>query len=183
MDYPILIEEKEAGRLSVRREGLYTVFEARLPASGELTRLWVVGGGESACLGLMEPRKEERYLYRRLSGAAMRGFPPQIEYAATAEPVRIWEPTVEAATAEPPEETENGGDDGRLPASTGPPEPPDRPEETPSDGLLWFTRPDGSLTAFDGAGSLIALPVSLRCRGPGLRLRTIGGREYMVFRY
>jgi len=71
-----------AGTLRRRREGLYTVFEARLPPSGELTRLTVCGGGARCCLGVMEPRGDGRFLLRRYSRAALRRLPAVIEYAA-----------------------------------------------------------------------------------------------------
>ena len=56
MSYPILVSGEKAGELEIRTEGLYTVFEARLPASEDLTRLWVAGERQSRYLGLMEPK-------------------------------------------------------------------------------------------------------------------------------
>ena len=57
MDIP---DHKSGGRRagSVERDGLYTVFEGscRRPTRSGLVRLWVHGGGESAYLGVMEPR-------------------------------------------------------------------------------------------------------------------------------
>ena len=174
MDYPILIEGQEAGRLSVRQEGLYTVFEASLPPRPGLTRLWVAGEGRSVYLGLMEPGAEGLRLCRRLSAAAMRDFPPTIAYAAIEEPV--FRPVQPSAA---PEEAEEAEAEPEKP----PPLPAVPPPAQPGEGLTWFSRPDGSLTAFDGYSGLLALPARLRRRGPGLRLVWIDGREYMVFRY
>ena len=179
MEVPIRISGETAGLLTVCREGLYTVFEARLPPSGELTRLWVAGGGESAYLGLMEPGEDSLYLNRRLSASAMRSFPREIEYAATEEPQaqRAGETEKEEeADRQPREEV-------KSPPIAVPPEEsvPEEPEPNGS-GLRWFSRPDGSLAAFDGYGSLLALPADLRRREPGARLMRIHGRDYMVFR-
>ena len=79
MDYPILIEGERAGTLRAWQDGLYTAFEARLASRRELTRLYLIGGGESRCLGLMEPRPEGLVLRRRLSRAQL---PPCIEFAS-----------------------------------------------------------------------------------------------------
>ncbi len=156
MVYPIQGYAPEEGWLRLERAGLYTLLEARLPASGQLTRLWAVGrGGDRAYLGLLVPEGDGLYLRRRLSAAEMKKFPAELAYASTREP--------EAETA----------------AETGP-EP--EPEEAGEDGLLWFARPDGSLTAFNGRGILLALPAQLRRTPPGVRLARIEGRDYLIFR-
>ena len=90
MEYPIVEKGKEIGRLLARREGLYTVFEARLPPRTELTRLYLCGKGESRLLGVMEPRPGGCVLCRRLS---RRELPDAVEYAST------------EAVAAPPEES------------------------------------------------------------------------------
>ena len=56
MEYPILIEGKRAGTLRAWQDGLYTAFEARLPPRRELTRLYLIGGGESRWPGSL-PKK------------------------------------------------------------------------------------------------------------------------------
>ena len=61
------------------------------------------------------------------------------------------------------------------------PYPAPIPDETQE--LLWFRRPDGSLSAFDGVSVLLALPTTLAGRAPGAVIRKIGGENYMVFRY
>ena len=57
------------------------------------------------------------------------------------------------------------------------------PAEPPEDGLLWYSRPDGSLVAFDGISSLVALPAEPGARLPRAAERVIEGKKYLVFRY
>ena len=55
------------------------------------------------------------------------------------------------------------------------------PEDT--DGLYWYSSPDGALVCFDGAQNLIALPPSdARNPGRGGVLRRVEGRDYLVYR-
>ena len=56
LEYPIYIEGRESGTLSETTEGLYTVFRADCPKRNGMIRLWLHGGGQSACLGLLAPR-------------------------------------------------------------------------------------------------------------------------------
>ena len=56
------------------------------------------------------------------------------------------------------------------------------PAEPPEEGLLWYSRADGSLTAFDGISSLLALPSELRAPDAHTAERVIEGRRYLVFR-
>ena len=57
------------------------------------------------------------------------------------------------------------------------------PAEVPEEGLLWYSRGDGSLTAFDGISSLLALPAELRTPDDRAAERVIEGKKYLVFRY
>ncbi len=81
MEYPVIIDGKRAGTLKVFRQGLYTVYRARVEKGTELLRLSVYGQGREGRLGLMEPCGEGMYLERRLSDAGQRDFPRRIEYA------------------------------------------------------------------------------------------------------
>lgn len=57
------------------------------------------------------------------------------------------------------------------------------PAEPPEEGLLWYRRADGSLTAFDGISSLLAIPAELHAPAPRAAERVIEGKKYLVFRY
>ena len=150
MELPIYIDGKAVGRLEIRAEGLYTVFESRLPKQEGLRRLYVVGGGERACLGLPRPEGEELVLKRRLSRLEREKLPKKPEYADLGE--------------------------GSAPN----PDPAPAADPGPSAGG-WERGPDGFLR--DPGRRLLALPCDLRGRKPGLRLESIDGREYLLFRY
>ena len=82
MNIPIFDGGTVIGRLALRREGLYTVLEAFLPAQKGLRRLWVAGGGKSADLGLCEPREDGLHFRRAYSRAALAALPSPLERAA-----------------------------------------------------------------------------------------------------
>lgn len=160
--YPLLVEGRELGQLSVTRRGAMTLFEAETEDPGALLRLSVYGGGREGYLGVMSPAGEGRVALRRqLSRAALRGFPEQIEYAAPA--------------GEAPAGPES------APEPEGAPEPGPEPEG--ADGLVWYSSPDGTLSAHDGRRLLVALPAD-DARVPawaGDVVRLINGRKYVVF--
>ena len=166
MEYPIFLGGERAGTLFERAEGLYTVFKAQLPGQpARLLRLWVHGEGESACLGVPEPKEGGLFLTRRLTALERGRFPKTIAFASEEESYhnnKSAEPAGEAALDRCP-----------WPAPVS--------EETGD--LLWLRRTDGSLTAHDGVSSLLALPAALKSTPPGAVLRVIEGREYLVFRY
>lgn len=55
-------------------------------------------------------------------------------------------------------------------------------EPETDDGLLWFSTPQGTLTTFDGAQSLVAIPAdNAKLSHISGLLRVINGREYIVF--
>ena len=152
--YPLLIDGRESGELRVTRRGALTLFEAEAEDGGGILRLSVYGGGREGYLGVMSPSGEGRVALRRqLSRAALRDFPEQIEYAAPA---------------------------GAAPAVT---EPEPGPDEGPEGGLIWYSSPDGTLSAHDGRRLLVALPAD-DARVPawaGDVVRSINGRKYVVF--
>lgn len=154
--YPLLIDGRERGTLRVARRGALTLFEAEAEDPGGLLRLSVYGGGREGYLGVMSPAGEGRVALRRqLSRAALRGFPEEIEYAAPA---------------------------GAAPAVPEP-EPEKAPEPESADGLVWYSSPDGTLSAHDGRRLLVALPAD-DARVPawaGDVVRRINGRKYVVF--
>ena len=79
MEYPIELQSGLSGTLTETAEGLYTVFHADCPRQGGLVRLWLHGGGQSACLGLLSPDGERLTLTRRLSRRARSAYPRVIE--------------------------------------------------------------------------------------------------------
>lgn len=194
MEHPIIIDGNAAGSLTVTEDGLFTVFEATLPGYGELLRLSVYGGGREGYLGVMQPWSGGLYLRRRLSRSELRRMPETIEYAAPAglctpaEGGRAAEGNTDGASAKAEAESVHLSDEPRADSAGGEAEAAaehDAPaaENSGEDGLLWFSRPDGTLTAFDGRGSIVAIPAELRRDAPGAVIKKINGRIYMLFRY
>lgn len=118
MELPIYIGGREAGRLHVAQEGLYTRLTADCAPGEGLLRLWLHGGGRSVYLGLLVPEGGRLRLTKRLSRAAL---PPELAYAADSEqglpapespePPSAPEASVEAAPEAP---TEGGAAQRRL---------------------------------------------------------------------
>ena len=182
MEYPLIIDGLEQGKIRVQNEGLYTVFEAELADVHEgLYRIWLHGDGESAYLGLMQPWSGGMYLRRKLSRSEQRHFPKQPEYASNANGESLHNINGVGSS--------KCGDnaDGKLGSHNAETAAPSGHEgskaQEAGDELLWFKRPDGSLVSFDGESQLVALPVQLRHESTGAVLRRIEGREYMIFRY
>lgn len=172
MEYPLMIDGKRAGTLSVEEDGLFTVFEAAADTTDRLVRLSVYGGGAEGYLGVMQPWSGGMYLRRRLTRRELAAMPQNIEYAAPAGQCTAPENTVHADNAEsvidvdePPQCTEDDA--------------PTAPEAE----LMWFRRPDGTLTAFDGVAVIVAIPAELRHPVPHAVLKELDGRTYMLFRY
>ena len=161
--WPVMFGGREIGSLRAHARGAMTVFEAEASDPGGVLRLSVYGGGREGYLGGMSPAGDGRVALRRsLSRAALRGFPERIEYAA---------PSGEAAPAPKPEKP--------APEPVSEPEP----EPEPEDGLIWYSSPDGTLSAHDGRRLLVALPAD-DARVPawaGDVVRYINGRKYVVF--
>lgn len=156
MDYPLFIHGSEAGCVRFRREGLYTVLEAECFQRCEgLVRLWLHGGGESCYLGIMQPQGEGMLLRKKYSRHELLSLPQTIQYASDEEVLHSTRSTA--------------------------PEP--EPAQEREEDCLWFRGRGGSLIAQDSGGLLIAIPEELRSTRPGLKLRTIEGKKYIIFRY
>lgn len=171
-----MIGGERAGTLTVTVEGLFTVFEATANATGGLVRLAVYGAGEEGYLGVMQPWSEGLYLRRRMTRRELAAMPRNIEYAA---------PVGEGGRHEEARKEETS-----VPVALAEVSPVEAAEEVSEevsgerdDELLWFTRPDGTLTAFDGKSSLVAIPAELRRNEPRTVLKELNGRTYMLFRY
>lgn len=103
-EYNITDGERIVGRLCLRRDGLYTLLEARAEAGGDITRLYVCGGGSCTCLGVMLPEGGRVTLRRRLSKLELRALPQPIEGVSIRPPEEKAPPSpapaAEAAVAE-----------------------------------------------------------------------------------
>ena len=67
--FPLLLDGRAAGELTVEREALYTWFDARCRLPGEgLWCAWAVGQEGSLRLGVLEPMGQEAVIRRRFSG-------------------------------------------------------------------------------------------------------------------
>jgi len=194
--YPIILNGETVGELTAEPRGAMTEFRARCPDRGELVRLSVYGDGAEGYLGVMMPENGALTLCRRLSRAAMEGFPAEIRYAgASGEPLSPQSPTPAAEQSEEPPEQPTEA----LPEqSREPPAPqPHGEEEAPvtDDGgmyklgsvtsLVWRREGKDALrTELENGWVLYAVPLDT----PGLpsdriwQIREIEGREYAVLR-
>lgn len=166
MEYPLYIRGQRRGELSVERDGLFTALEIWAESMEGMLRVSVYGEGREGYLGILQPRCGKLWLRKKLSRREMAALPEKIEYAAEA---GLKRPGEAAAAPEPPAK--------EKPTAS----PASHAEQ--EDELLWFTRPDGTLRAFDGKHTIVAIPAKLRREIPGAVLKRIGGREYMLFRY
>jgi len=196
MTIMVYINQEPAGTLTVSRDGLYTVLEAEAAGRDGLVRLWAHGSGKSAYLGLMQPWDDGLRLRRRLSRRELAAFPDPIEFISDRErdgeeeqseqdtkdlhnEVNINNDPEKDAQAEAAEDENAESEQNTETDYASCPWPAPLPE----DGLLWYSRSDGTLTAFDGISSLLALPAELRTPGAGTVERVIEGKKYLVFRY
>lgn len=65
--FPILLDSRPAGELSVEQEGLYTCFTARCPLPPGLWCAWAVGDRGELRLGVLEPSGNQGVIRRRFS--------------------------------------------------------------------------------------------------------------------
>ena len=174
MTIPILIEGRERGTLQIRPEGAYTRFEARCALLPGLQRLYVFGGGRSACLGVLVPEDGALTLRQKLSRAAMKDFPAPIESAAAhLKSIQEEEEYNAAALLKTASHLKSIQEDKEHNAAA----------LLKTAALLkWEEREDGSLVGTADGVRLVALPCALRRVPPGVDLREIGGRTYLVFR-
>ena len=96
--YPLMLEGKPTGELSVQREGLYTSFHARCPLPEGLWCAWAVGDRGELRLGILEPGEGQGTIRRRVSrqltgplGRLLRG---EVRPAEVREP-EVWESAAE----------------------------------------------------------------------------------------
>lgn len=92
--FPVLLDGRPNGELSVEQEGLYTCFSARCPLSEGLWCAWAVGEQGELRLGVLEPEGRQGCIRRRFSrrltaplGRLLRG---ELRPAGAKEP-EVWE--------------------------------------------------------------------------------------------
>ena len=196
MDIPIIVSGKETGRLSVGREGPYTLFQGCCEDNGEVLRLSVYGGGREGRLGVMAPGEGGLTLRRKLSRAAMAAFPDTIEYAGPSgqAPAQAAAPASGAApgaaasaedrpaqetpSAPPREASFSAGEGG-----SGLPGEPTPEQQTDGAGLLWYSAGDGSLFTTWAGRHYRAIPMAAHGLPESLMVerRIIEGVEYAIF--
>ena len=151
-NYPIIIDGRETGRISVDREGLFWCFEANSEMCDGIIRLSVYGDGQEGYLGVMEPRGNGLRLRKKLSRAGLTAFPKTISHGG-----RQGEPQTVLSADEPAESSElisdeppceeapaDGGEDchedsGDEDCGQAPPyeKPPPEPEPEAASPLIW----------------------------------------------
>ena len=203
MSILLTIHQQSAGTVTISQEGLYTVLEARAPEAEGFVRLWAHGGGKSAYLGLMQPTESGLVLRRRLSRRELAAFPQPIETVSDREQdaedshkivanneINITNDIQQAVSEESAVISREAGESTRETNTANGLHKNETdcrscpwPAELPEEGLLWYSRADGSLTAFDGISSLLALPAELRAPDARAVERVIEGRRYLIFRY
>ena len=194
-EVPLYIHERKAGCLRIAQDGLYTRFEAELPGrAAELVRLWAHGERRDAYLGVMQPKDGGLWLSRKLSRRELAAFPEPIVFVSNRENELtendLHNTDSENIKTEKEAEPADTGDEAEASAADESRQTPAQtdyhtcpwPAEPPEEGLLWYSRPDGSLVSFDGISTLLALPAELRAPAPGAAERVIEGKKYLVFR-
>lgn len=182
MEYEVKHNNRTVGTLRAEREGLMTVFEARTRRLEGVQRLWVCGEDKCAYLGVLIPAGTELCLRRKLSRRDMTAFPEKILYAATAEPKYAVRPGRDTPEGKPTPAAEGTKPDKETApkAASEPEKKPAVPQKTRE--LVWERASMGTLVACCGGVVYTAIPATLRRAAPGVRLETINGREYIVFR-
>ncbi len=203
MEIPVYENENLVGTLLVSAQGLYTVFEVRLPparAGTAIGRTSPEAASESAaeqCSAPWQKRADTGAPLTRLwLGGGTEGFaslgllePGRGERRLRRKLSRLemeklppapWLALVLPAGESPQEEG--------LPRARGRGRTPSRErrlrDEDPSAAhseFAWTPCPDGSLV--DPTRRLLALPCALRQEGAGLRIICIDGKDYLVFHY
>ena len=68
--YPLILDGAQAGTVTVRREGGWTVFDVQCAAAEGVKRVSVYGGGAEGYLGVLAPEDGALTLHRRFSRSA-----------------------------------------------------------------------------------------------------------------
>lgn len=181
MEIPIVVNARTIGQLEIRREGAYTCFDGRCEDTGELLRLSVYGGGKEGVLGVMAPEKGALALHRRLSRAALRGFPETPEYAAPAG--QGGGAANEAQREEPRQEEPRKASSPAAPEQAAEGKPGSGAEK--GTDLLWYATGDGSLITTWQGKRYRAIPMAAHglSREGMVEQRRIEGVDYAVYEF
>ena len=199
--YPVLIEGRERGRLTVTKQGLMTVFEAECEDAGGVLRLSVYGEREGY-LGVMVPDEDGALrLKKSLSRSALMPFPKKISHAAksgmaieearpeTKEKIQSFgivyeeEPPEEVETPEIIEEPFDLQEESKSEPESEATAELELPKAEGGD-IIWQRGADGALASTDVEGiRRIAVPAREGAKpiGRSYELKTIEGAEYIVF--
>lgn len=179
-EYPVIVNGQNTGTLSVSKDGIMTVFDARCKDSGELLRLSVYGDKE-AYLGVMAPDGGgEVHLHKRLSRAALADFPETIRYAAPAG-MKVPEDAVKPEEEELPEEP--APEPEPEPESVMPPDDCKTSEVEERPQVHWRHGAGGALVGTDSDRRYLAIPIKAGVIpvGGDYERRMIDDTEYAVF--
>lgn len=80
-EYPVIINGKTTGKLTVSRHNNRIVFSAVCALCSGVTRLSAYGGGKEIYLGVMQPENGQLRLKRAFTPNEMKGFPACITHA------------------------------------------------------------------------------------------------------
>ncbi len=194
MEIPILIHGRESGRLQIRQEGPYTVFEGRCEDPGGIMRLSVYGQGREGRLGVMLPESGGLVIRKRLSRAALRDFPGEMEYAAPSGETPPEKEETPPQESEAPE-TESGAAEAEGAPPSADARLPEVPPNEETQGaaaaqetgegteLLWYTAGDGSLFTTWRGKRYRAVPLAAYGLPERqiLERRSIQGIDYAIF--
>ena len=169
MEIPVMENGERAGTLRVSAQGLYTLFEARLPPTAALSRLWLLGkNGNAVSLGLLAPGPSGRVFSRRLSRLECSRLP--------AAPVRA----LVLPSGEKPRPS-GKAEEGRPQSSPREDRKTNAGPRVSKAESAWRNLPDGSM--IDRNRRLLALPWAGEKLPCGVRKILRNGKEYWVFRY
>lgn len=156
--YPVMLNEKESGTLTITRQGVKYNFDAFCPDTDVFIRLSVYGNGKEGYLGVMQPENGGMRLRRSLSLNAVSKFPEKISYA---------------------------GQRGERPKVKIQPAPSQVPEKVLEVDTLWSADALGVLWCEEYGQSLCAVPKRLGIvyQGEELPERDIEGTNYRVFKF
>ena len=167
--YPVMMDGRLRGTLSVSREGALTVFEMSCNLPEGIYRMSVYGpDGREGYLGVLSPEGGRMCLRKSLSRNAMRAFPENILEAGPSG-------KGQAAAAE----EKHGEEEKKQPAV----QKAEAPSVSAAGELCWYSSPVGALVSFDREHSLLALPLGderIPSAPPG-EPRSIEGRDYLVY--